>query len=36
MLEAIPEVRKELSPYAPLIMNIAVPEDKIREVIGKG
>ena len=36
MLAVIPESNKELSPYAPLIMNIAVPEDKIREVIGKG
>jgi polyribonucleotide nucleotidyltransferase len=31
----ISEPNKELSPYAPLIMNILVPEDKIREVIGK-
>ena len=36
MLKAQPEVAKELSPYAPLIMSIQVPEEKIREVIGKG
>ncbi len=36
MLEVIPEVSKTLSKYAPLIMTITVPEDKIRAVIGKG
>lgn len=36
MLEAIPEPRKELSPHAPLIMNIKVDTDDIRIVIGKG
>jgi len=30
------EVSKELSPFAPLIMSMNVPEDKIREIIGKG
>ena len=35
MLVAQSEVAKELSPYAPLIMNMQVPEEKIREVIGK-
>jgi polyribonucleotide nucleotidyltransferase len=35
MLGVIPESNKELSPYAPLIMSLMVPEDKIREVIGK-
>jgi polyribonucleotide nucleotidyltransferase len=33
MLEVIPEVSKTLSKYAPLIMTITVPEDKIRAVI---
>ena len=36
MLETQGEVAKELSPYAPLIMSMMVPEEKIREVIGKG
>ncbi len=36
MLKAQPEVSPELSKYAPLIMSIQIPEDKIREVIGKG
>lgn len=35
MKEIIPEA-KELSPRAPRILCIAVPVDKIREVIGKG
>jgi polyribonucleotide nucleotidyltransferase len=35
MLEVQAEVSKELSPYAPLIMSITVPEDKIRVIIGK-
>jgi len=35
MLEIQPEVNKELSPYAPLIMNIKVKEDEIKKVIGK-
>ncbi len=36
MLEIQPEVNKELSQYAPLIMSMNIPEDKIRVVIGKG
>ena len=36
MLLAQPEVAKKLSPYAPLIMSMKVPEDKIRVIIGKG
>ena len=32
----IGEVSENLSPYAPLIMNIMVPEDKIREIIWRG
>jgi len=35
MLEVQPTVAPELSKYAPLIMTITVPEDKIREIIGK-
>lgn len=36
MLEAIPEVRPELSPYAPRMYRISVPADKIGTVIGPG
>ena len=36
MLEAIPEPRKELSPYAPRIETLHIPVDKIRDVIGSG
>ncbi|MBU1152046.1 polyribonucleotide nucleotidyltransferase [Patescibacteria group bacterium] len=36
MLKVIPEPRKEMSSYAPLIMNIQIPEEMIRLVIGKG
>ncbi len=36
MLKAIPEVRKELSPYAPKVETIKINPDKIREVIGQG
>ncbi len=36
ILKAIPEPRKELSPYAPKITSILIPTDKIREVIGSG
>jgi polyribonucleotide nucleotidyltransferase len=36
MMEIQPEVSKELSDFAPLIMSMMVPEDKIRVVIGKG
>jgi polyribonucleotide nucleotidyltransferase len=35
MLEIQPSVSPSLSPYAPLIMTITVPEDKIRAIIGK-
>jgi len=33
MLKVQPKVAENLSPYAPLIMNVFVPVDKIREVI---
>ncbi|HUT04086.1 MAG TPA: polyribonucleotide nucleotidyltransferase, partial [bacterium] len=36
MLEAIPEPRKDLSPYAPRIISIMINKDKIRDVIGPG
>ncbi len=36
MLEIIPEPRKELSPYAPRILQFNIHPDKIREVIGSG
>ncbi len=36
MLKAIPEVRAELSPYAPKMITTKIDVDKIREVIGKG
>ena len=36
MLKAIPEVRSELSEYAPKVMTIKIHPDKIREVIGQG
>ena len=36
MLKAIPSVREDLSPYAPKIINITIPVDKIRDVIGSG
>ena len=36
MLETIPEPRKELSKYAPKIINFMINPDKIREVIGPG
>ncbi|MGN0179519.1 MAG: polyribonucleotide nucleotidyltransferase [Monoglobaceae bacterium] len=36
MLKAIPEPRDEISPYAPKIINMTIPVDKIREVIGSG
>jgi polyribonucleotide nucleotidyltransferase len=36
MTEAISTPRKEMSKYAPLIMNIKIHPDQIREVIGKG
>jgi polyribonucleotide nucleotidyltransferase len=36
MLETIKEPRKELSPYAPKIIQFTIDPDKIREVIGPG
>ena len=36
MLKAIPEPRRELSKYAPKMIAIQIPVDKIREVIGQG
>ena len=36
MLKVQPEVSAELSPYAPLVMFIQIPEAKIRDIIGKG
>ena len=36
MLETIPEPRKELSPYAPRILQFNIHPDKIREVISSG
>lgn len=36
MLDEIPEPRAELSPYAPRIISMTVPADKIRIVIGPG
>lgn len=36
MLKAIPEPRKELSPYAPKMLSTVIPVEKIREVIGSG
>ncbi len=36
ILKAIPEVRAELSPYAPKVMTIKIDPEKIREVIGQG
>ena len=36
ILKAIPEPRKELSPYAPKMDSIVISTDKIAEVIGKG
>ncbi len=35
MLEIVPKVSENLSPYAPLIMTVSVPIDKIRWLIGK-
>jgi len=35
MMEIIPEPNKELSPFAPLIMNMIIKEDDIKKVIGK-
>ena len=36
MLKAIPEPRKELSPFAPKLEGMVIDVDKIAEVIGKG
>ena len=36
LLKAIPEPRKEMSPYAPKIVTMNIHPDKIREVIGTG
>lgn len=36
MMEAISEPRTELSKYAPRIISIKIPTDKIRDVIGSG
>ncbi|MEE1351646.1 MAG: polyribonucleotide nucleotidyltransferase, partial [Clostridia bacterium] len=36
LLKAIPEVRSELSEYAPKVMTMSIHPDKIREVIGQG
>lgn len=36
MLKAIPEPRKEVSKYAPKMLQTKIPVDKIREVIGQG
>jgi len=36
MLEALPQSRTDISPYAPRILTIRVPVDKIRDIIGPG
>jgi len=36
MKKAIPEPRKELSPYAPRIITLHIDPDKIRDIIGPG
>ncbi|MDD2486776.1 MAG: polyribonucleotide nucleotidyltransferase [Candidatus Gracilibacteria bacterium] len=36
MIKELSEPRKELSQYAPFILSMKVPVDKIREIIGKG
>jgi polyribonucleotide nucleotidyltransferase len=36
MKKCLAEPRKELSPYAPFLLAVFVPEEKMREVIGKG
>ena len=35
MLKVQEKPSEKLSPYAPLIMSMIVPESKIREIIGK-
>lgn len=36
MAEALPETREEMSPYAPRMITIVIPKEKIRDVIGAG
>ena len=36
MISALPEVRAEISPFAPRIYSMKIPTDKIRDVIGPG
>ena len=36
MKKCLASPRKELSPYAPFLLAVFVPEEKMREVIGKG
>lgn len=36
MQNAIPEPRQTLSPYAPRVVTIKVPANKVKEIIGKG
>lgn len=36
MQKAIPEHRQTLSPYAPRVVTIKVPANKVKEIIGKG
>ena len=36
MIKVIPSSRKELSPYAPRIKSISIPQEKIGEIIGPG
>ena len=36
IIEAIPEPRKEISPYAPKIITLKINPDRIREIIGPG
>lgn len=36
MRKCLSEPRKELSPFAPFLLAVFVPEEKMREVIGKG
>lgn len=36
MQKAIPEPRQTLSPYAPRVVTINVPANKVKEIIGKG
>jgi polyribonucleotide nucleotidyltransferase len=36
MSEILPQTRKDMSPYAPRIYTVKIPQDKIRDVIGPG